>query len=148
MRGRVWWQVKRKKKKIVENATTAFRTYNPTISPPPATTIKHSHLNGGPERDIKKTGSFSLIERVILSAGAMLIFSVSFQNDQMPEGSRYVFEYIIYPSGGEVQTVNGTDQVAPNFIYEVCPRGFVLRGILVWRNPMHFFTLIMFYHCA
>jgi len=27
-----------------------------------------------------------LIERVILSAGAMLIFSVSFQIDQMPEG--------------------------------------------------------------
>ena len=38
----------------------------------------------------KKTGSFSLIERVILSAGAMLIFSVSFQIDQMPEGSRYI----------------------------------------------------------
>ena len=34
----------------------------------------------------KKTLSFSLIERVILSAGAMLIFSVSFQIDQMPEG--------------------------------------------------------------
>jgi len=31
----------------------------------------------------KKTFSFSLIERVILSAGAMLIFSVSFQIDQM-----------------------------------------------------------------
>jgi hypothetical protein len=27
-----------------------------------------------------------LTERVILSAGAMLIFSVSFQIDQMPEG--------------------------------------------------------------
>ena len=27
-----------------------------------------------------------MIERVILSAGAMLIFSVSFQIDQMPEG--------------------------------------------------------------
>jgi hypothetical protein len=35
-----------------------------------------------------KTESFSLIERVILSAGAMLIFSVSFQIDQMPEGGR------------------------------------------------------------
>jgi hypothetical protein len=34
----------------------------------------------------QKNGSFSLIERVILSAGAMLIFSVSFQIDQMPEG--------------------------------------------------------------
>jgi len=34
----------------------------------------------------EKNGSFSLIERVILSAGAMLIFSVSFQIDQMPEG--------------------------------------------------------------
>jgi hypothetical protein len=33
----------------------------------------------------KKNGSFSLIERVILSAGAMLIFSVSFQIDQMSE---------------------------------------------------------------
>ena len=31
-----------------------------------------------------------MIERVILSAGAMLIFSVSFQIDQMPEGSRYI----------------------------------------------------------
>ena len=37
-------------------------------------------------RKPKKNGSFSLIERVILSAGAMLIFSVSFQIDQMPEG--------------------------------------------------------------
>ena len=27
-----------------------------------------------------------MIERVILNAGAMLIFSVSFQIDQMPEG--------------------------------------------------------------
>jgi hypothetical protein len=34
----------------------------------------------------EKNGSFSLIERVILSAGAMLIFSVSFQIDQTPEG--------------------------------------------------------------
>ena len=34
----------------------------------------------------EKNGSFSLIERVILSAGAMLIFSVSFQIDHMPEG--------------------------------------------------------------
>ena len=59
------------------------------------------------KRSRKKIGSFSLIERVILSAGAMLIFcwkklvhnlieigkfetlnftSVSFQIDQMPEG--------------------------------------------------------------
>lgn len=30
-----------------------------------------------------------MIERVILSAGAMLIFSVSFQIDQMPEGIRH-----------------------------------------------------------
>jgi len=37
-------------------------------------------------RNYQKNGSFSLIERVILSAGAMLIFSVSFQIDQMPEG--------------------------------------------------------------
>ena len=37
---------------------------------------------GGP----KKRCSISLIERVILSAGAMLIFSVSFQIDQMPVG--------------------------------------------------------------
>ena len=34
----------------------------------------------------KKLFAFSMIERVILSAGAMLIFSVSFQYDQMPEG--------------------------------------------------------------
>ena len=42
----------------------------------------------------KKTGSFSLIERVILSAGAMLIFSVSFQIDQMPEGNRKYLKVI------------------------------------------------------
>jgi hypothetical protein len=42
-------------------------------------------MHGQKERK-KKNGSFSLIERVILSAGAMLIFSVSFQIDQMPEG--------------------------------------------------------------
>lgn len=41
-------------------------------------------------KEKKKTGSFSLIERVILSAGAMLIFSVSFQIDQMPEGIVYI----------------------------------------------------------
>jgi hypothetical protein len=35
---------------------------------------------------VEKNGSFSLIERVILSAGAMLIFSVSFQIDHKPEG--------------------------------------------------------------
>ena len=34
----------------------------------------------------KNLFAFSLIERVILSAGAMLIFSVLFQFDQMPEG--------------------------------------------------------------
>jgi hypothetical protein len=42
----------------------------------------------------KKTFSFSLIERVILSAGAMLIFSVSFQIDQMPEGKNLFALYI------------------------------------------------------
>ncbi len=39
---------------------------------------------------LKKIWSFSLIERVILSAGAMLIFSVSFQIDQMPEGTKFM----------------------------------------------------------
>ena len=43
----------------------------------------------------KKICSFSLIERVILSAGAMLIFSVSFQIDQMPEG-REVYSRLKY----------------------------------------------------
>jgi hypothetical protein len=42
-----------------------------------------------------KIGSFSLIERVILSAGAMLIFSVSFQIDQMPEGYYYYYYWFI-----------------------------------------------------
>jgi hypothetical protein len=51
-------------------------------------------VNGGGDQ---KIGSFSLIERVILSAGAMLIFSVSFQIDQMPEGrENRLFKYI-YP---------------------------------------------------
>ena len=42
----------------------------------------------------KKIGSISLIERVILSAGAMLIFSVSFQFDQMPEGGSQGFLWV------------------------------------------------------
>ena len=45
-------------------------------------------------KNVRKTGSFSLIERVILSAGAMLIFSVSFQIDQMPEGTRNSVEVV------------------------------------------------------
>jgi hypothetical protein len=49
--------------------------------------LMHSYLQITSVNDKKKTGSFSLIERVILSAGAMLIFSVSFQIDQMPEGT-------------------------------------------------------------
>ena len=40
-------------------------------------------------RKSTKILSFSLIERVILSAGAMLIFSVSFQIDQMPVGKSH-----------------------------------------------------------
>lgn len=44
---------------------------------------------------MQKIGSFSLIERVILSAGAMLIFSVSFQIDQMPEGENMRLNQII-----------------------------------------------------
>ena len=52
------------------------------------------HLEYALVRDKKKTGSFSLIERVILSAGAMLIFSVSFQIDQMPEGSKHSVEVV------------------------------------------------------
>ena len=47
---------------------------------------KNKFLHQKYKKEIKKIGSFSLIERVILSAGAMLIFSVSFQIDQMPEG--------------------------------------------------------------
>jgi len=43
-------------------------------------------------KNSKKTFSFSLIERVILSAGAMLIFSVSFQIDQM---SRRTIESVL-----------------------------------------------------
>ena len=44
----------------------------------------------------KKLFAFSLIERVILSAGAMLIFSVSFQFDQMPEGKDSISTCNIY----------------------------------------------------
>lgn len=43
------------------------------------------------KKNRQKNGSFSLIERVILSAGAMLIFSVSFQIDQMSEDTTMVF---------------------------------------------------------
>jgi hypothetical protein len=51
----------------------------PNISPMPLARLEHA------KKIRKKNGSFSLIERVILSAGAMLIFSVSFQIDQMSE---------------------------------------------------------------
>ena len=52
-----------------------------------------------------KIFSFSLIERVILSAGAMLIFSVSFQIDQMPEGENnsnlsYIYLYCCFVVSG------------------------------------------------
>ncbi|KAJ5504105.1 hypothetical protein N7463_006979 [Penicillium fimorum] len=43
-------------------------------------------LNKGPVRGKKKVGNFSLIERVILSARAMLIFSVYFHLTICPEG--------------------------------------------------------------
>jgi hypothetical protein len=52
-----------------------------------------------PEKS-QKNGSFSLIERVILSAGAMLIFSVSFQIDQMPEGEEKVKSGVYIPEIG------------------------------------------------
>ena len=40
----------------------------------------------------KKIGSFSLIERVILSAGAMLIFSVYFHLTICPEGRKDILK--------------------------------------------------------
>ncbi|KAJ9489562.1 hypothetical protein VN97_g3703 [Penicillium thymicola] len=40
----------------------------------------------------KKIGSFSLIERVILSAGAMLIFSVYFHLTICPEGRKNILK--------------------------------------------------------
>ncbi|KAJ5822151.1 uncharacterized protein N7525_011435 [Penicillium rubens] len=50
----------------------------------PQTNLRQ-HSSDGSVRE-KKIGSFSLIERVILSAGAMLIFSVYFQLTICPEG--------------------------------------------------------------
>ncbi|KAJ5206157.1 hypothetical protein N7491_003223 [Penicillium cf. griseofulvum] len=41
---------------------------------------------------IKKFGGFSLIERVILSAGAMLIFSVYFLLTICPEGRKDILK--------------------------------------------------------
>lgn len=63
------------KKKI---ADCPFRTDRPQL--PPAL-LPQQHICKE-----KKTGSFSLIERVILSAGAMLIFSVYFHLTKCPEG--------------------------------------------------------------
>ena len=48
-------------------------------------------LNIGPGRG-KKIGCFSLIERVILSAGAMLIFSVYFHLTICPEGRKDILK--------------------------------------------------------
>jgi cell division protein FtsL len=47
------------------------------------------------EMSKKKIGSFSLIERVILSAGAMLIFSVSFLHSSIS-----IEHYVILSVGG------------------------------------------------
>ena len=49
------------------------------------------NLNRGPVKE-KKIGSFSLIERVILSAGAMLIFSVYFHLTICPEGRKDILK--------------------------------------------------------
>ncbi|KAJ5796868.1 uncharacterized protein N7518_005408 [Penicillium psychrosexuale] len=48
-------------------------------------------LNKGHVKE-KKIGSFSLIERVILSAGAMLIFSVYFHLTICPEGRKSILK--------------------------------------------------------
>jgi len=53
-------------------------------------------------KDSQKNVSVSLIERVILSAGAMLIFSVSFQMTKCPKAKRSSIVVVIYPrSSGE-----------------------------------------------
>ena len=62
------------------------RDRNRTQAPGEAIAKKKKRLSGASgvvPKEAKKLFSFSLIERVILSAGAMLIFSVSFQIDQM-----------------------------------------------------------------
>jgi hypothetical protein len=80
----------------------------------------------------QKNGSFSLIERVILSAGAMLIFSVSFQIDQMPEGedlyncNNYIWFVVVQWGGllkkwgGLVQTRHAEARDAANKRQESC----------------------------
>jgi hypothetical protein len=60
-----------------------FRLRFQFASPPGPTSFPPIKKNQKKIREVgvrgqKKIGSFSLIERVILSAGAMLIFSVSF----------------------------------------------------------------------
>ncbi|KAJ5778032.1 hypothetical protein N7520_001278 [Penicillium odoratum] len=61
---------------LKKNVRTWFRTQVP-------------HTSTKLQQGKKKTGSFSLIERVILSAGAMLIFSVYFHLTKCPEGQWY-----------------------------------------------------------
>lgn len=61
----------------------------PVSNSNPSTVQKTLHLINFQVLEMKKkTDSFSSIERVILSTGAMLIVSVSFQHDQIPAGNR------------------------------------------------------------
>lgn len=60
--------------KDFRNIQSLSPTRTRTLLPPPE------------ENSQKKTVASLVIERVILSAGAMLIFSVLFQIDQVPEG--------------------------------------------------------------
>jgi len=70
----------------------------------------------------KKTFSFSLIERVILSAGAMLIFSVSFQIDQMPEGKIIYALLTIYRLKYSA--------ISPPFNLSICQPGVITAFVL------------------
>jgi len=65
-----------------------------------------------------------LIERVILSAGAMLIFSVSFQIDQMPEGENKFSYLTLYHWVGRHSSTQSSE-AATNAPY------FFQRGIFI-----------------
>ncbi|KAJ5415771.1 hypothetical protein N7465_004466, partial [Penicillium sp. CMV-2018d] len=75
------------------------------------------------ELEGKKIGSFSLIERVILSAGAMLIFSVYFQYTICPEG-RNIYTFSCFSLIERVILSAGAMLIfSVYFQLTICPEG-------------------------
>ena len=85
----------------------------------------------------KKTGSFSLIERVILSAGAMLIFSVYFHLTKCPEGHKGKIELVYSPPFLRVHSATAFELCSPHR-----HRGRSACTLLQDRGPINHHNLL------